>query len=76
MRVSEIMTVAHVPGLFGSGYMDYGRMSRAEIIARAKGLAESEMEKYRRLLATPDDAFEVRIVRGKNVQHLIERLPA
>jgi hypothetical protein len=36
---AEIMTVAAAPGTFGGAYMDYGRLSRAEIIRRTKELA-------------------------------------
>jgi hypothetical protein len=70
--VSEIMTVASAPS--GGGFMDYGRLTRAEIIRRTKDMALSEKAKMEAILATPDNEFKVRIVRGQLVQHLIERL--
>lgn len=73
---SEIMTRATVPGLFGGGYMDYGRLSRAEIIRRTKELAAHEVKKWQQVLATPDDEFDCRVVRGPLKQTLIEELPA
>jgi hypothetical protein len=72
--MSEIMTVAHAKGIFGGGMMDYGRLTRAEIIKRTRDMAASEKAKWEKVLATPDDQFDVRVVRGSRVQHLIERL--
>jgi hypothetical protein len=72
--MSEIMTVAHAKGIFGGGMMDYGRMTRAEIIKRTKDMATCEKEKWEKVLATPDDQFDVRVVRGTQKQELIERL--
>lgn len=74
--MSDIMTVAHAPGISGGGFMDYGRLTRAEIIKRTKEMAASEVAKWEKVLATPDDAFDVRVVRGPLVQRLIERLQA
>lgn len=71
---SEIMTVAHAPGVSGGGYMDYGRLSRAEIIQKTKELAAYEVKKWGKVLDMPDDDFDVRIVRGVHKQHLVERL--
>lgn len=72
--MSEIMTVAHARGIFGGGLMDYGRLTRAEIIRRTREMAASEKEKWEKVLATPDDEFDVRVVRGVHRQALIERL--
>lgn len=72
---SDIMTVASAPGVSGGGYMDYGRLSRAEIIRRTKELAAHEAKKWSAVLSMPDDEFVVRIVRGVHKQALIERLP-
>lgn len=72
--MSEIMTVAHARGVSGGGYMDYGHLTRAEIIQRTKEMAACEKEKWEKVLATPDDEFDVRIVRGSRKQTLIERL--
>lgn len=71
---SEIMTVAAVPGCFGGAYMDYGRLSRAEIIRRTKELAAHEVKKWQEVLDTADDIFDVRVVRGARKMDLIEHL--
>lgn len=72
--MSEIMTVASLPGAFGGGYMDYGRLTRAEIIRRTRVVANAQKEAAEKVLSAPDEAFECKIVRGKIVQKLIERL--
>lgn len=70
----ELMTVAHAPGVSGGGYMVHGRLTRAEIIERTKDLARYEIEKWSKVLATADDAFDVRVVRGVYKQDLVGRL--
>jgi len=72
--MSDIMTVAAVPGCFGGGYMDYGRLSRGEIIRRTKELAAYEVKKWQQVLDTSDDVFDVRVVRGARKMDLIEQL--
>ena len=72
--MSEVMTVASVPGISGGGIMEYGRLTREEIIKRTREMAKSEKEKWEAVLATPDDAFSVRVVRGIHKQTLIKRL--
>lgn len=71
---SDILTVAHAPNVFGGGFMDYGSLSRSEIIRRTKELATHEKDKWEKVLATPDDEFLVRVVRGSRKQELIEEL--
>ncbi len=73
---SEIMTVAAAPGSFGGAYMDYGRLPRAEIIRRTKEVAAHEVKKWGEVLATPDDEFDVRVVRGVHKMALVEKLEA
>lgn len=68
------MTVAAAPGVFGGAYMDYGRLSRAEIIRRTKELAAHEVKKWSEVLETTDDSFDVRVVRGVHRMALIEQL--
>lgn len=70
--MSEIMTVASLRD--SSGFMDYGRLTRAEIIRRTKEVAAQEKAHWKKILAAPDEEFDVRVVRGKLVQHLVERL--
>lgn len=70
--MSDIMTVATAPG--GGGLMEYGRLTRAEIIQKTREMATYEKAKMERIVATPDSEFKVNVVRGRLVQHLIERL--
>ena len=72
--MTDILTVAHAPGVSGGGFMDWGRLSRNEIIKRTKELAAHEIDKWQKVLATPDEAFDCRIVRGVHKQKLIEQL--
>jgi hypothetical protein len=72
--MSEIMTVAHARGIFGGGLMEYGRLTRTEIIKRTREMAASEKEKWEKVLALADEEFDVRVVRGVHKQTLIERL--
>ena len=71
-RMSEIMTVASL--LNDAGLMEYGRLTRAEMIDKLRAMATHQKEKAERILCASDDEFDVRIVRGKIVQHLIKRL--
>jgi hypothetical protein len=68
------MTVASLHGCPGGGWMDYGRLTRVEIIKRARDHAAHQKAQAEQILAAPDDAFDCRIVRGVHVQHLIEKL--
>lgn len=72
--MSEIMTVARLPNVFGAGLMDYGRLTRAEIIAKLRAHAQHEKERAEKILAAADGDFDCCIVRGVHVQRLIERL--
>lgn len=71
---SDILTVARVPGISGAVFMAWDRLSRAEIIKLAKEQAAYEKEKWEKVLATTDDQFECRIVRGLYKQELVEKL--
>ena len=68
----DILTVASLPGV--PGLMDWGRLSRPEIIRRTKEMAAHQKEQAEKLLNAPDDAFNVRVVRGIQKQELIEQL--
>jgi hypothetical protein len=70
--MSEILTVASLKG--GGGFMDWGRLSRAEIIKRTKDCARAEKDKWEKILAADDKDFNVRVVRGSQRQKLIEHL--
>ena len=72
---SEIMTAATAPGVFGGGYMDYGRLTRTEIIRRTRELAAHEIKKWQEVLNTADEDFDVRVIRGARKMELVEHLP-
>ena len=72
--MSDIITVANLPGVFGGGLMERGRVTRAEMIRLTRAFYAREKEKAEKFLSAPDEAFDVRVVRGVYVQHLIERL--
>lgn len=72
--VSEIFTVASLRGHPGSGLMERGRLPRNVIIAHLRAYYLRQKEEAERVLATPDNEIDCRIVRGSIVQHLIERL--
>lgn len=68
----DILTAASLPGV--PGFMDWGRLSRAEIIKRTREVAAHNKEQAEKLLSAPDDAFDVRVVEGVQKMKLIERL--
>lgn len=68
----DILTVASLPGV--PGLADWGRLSRAEIIRRTREMAAYNKEQAEKLLAAPDEAFNVRVVKGARKMKLIERL--
>jgi hypothetical protein len=70
--MSEIMTDIGLPG--AGGIMEYGRKTRAEMVALFREKAAHDKADAERVLAAADDEFKVRVVRGIHVQHLIERL--
>lgn len=70
--MTRILTVASIPGT--PGLMDWGRLSRAEIIKRTREMAAHQKEQAERLLSAADDAFDVRVVEGVHKMRLIERL--
>jgi hypothetical protein len=72
--MTDIMTVARVPGVPGGGYMDRGRLTRDEIIKKTREMAASEVDRWSRVLATPNADFDVRVVRGVFKQKLVEKL--
>ena len=57
-----------------AGLMEYGRLTRAEMIERLRAHAKHEKDKADAILKASDEDFYVRVVRGVHVQHLIEKL--
>jgi hypothetical protein len=72
--MSEIFTGVKLPGNKDPGLSDYGKKTREEMIALYRSYAAYSKECAERVLAAPDDAFEVRIYRGSHVQHLVKVL--
>ena len=59
------MTGIHLPSLGqGSGWQEYGRQSRAHMIARLKRNAEIAKEEAERILDAPDEEFVVETYLG------------
>lgn len=50
------------------GYMDYGRKSRAEMIASYRRIYQHQLEEAQRALAVPDDELVVTTFLGVHVQ--------
>lgn len=75
--MSEKMTRIRVPGTKDGryGYLAWGEVSREEVIRSFRAYADSLREKVARIDATPDEAFEVDVVRGSVVQKHIRSLP-
>jgi hypothetical protein len=72
--MSDIMTDCGLPGVFGGGFMMHGRVSRAQMIKETRDYWRAQAETANKILNAPNNAFRVRVVRGKFVQHLIEEL--
>lgn len=70
----DLLTEASAPS--GGGFADWGRLTRDEIIRRTKELATYEVEKWSKVLATPDDDFDCRIIEGVHKRRLVMKLPA
>lgn len=70
--MSELLTVASLPRQ--AGLMMRGRLTRAEMIARLRAYASYQKESAEAILNARDEDFDVRIVRGVHVQHLVEKL--
>ena len=74
--MSDLLTRVRVYGKAHNrhGYMVWGRVSREKAIAEAKRYAQSQLEKAQDILNTPDDEFDVAIIRGPRKQKLVEQI--
>jgi len=73
--MSDILTSARVKGLpNGAGLMDWGRKSRAEMIAALRRHHQYNADIAAQVLAAKDEDIEVWIVRGSVVQHRVKEL--
>lgn len=72
--MSEKMTSINLPGGLGAGWQDWGEHSADEMIAQYRQHAERMKAEAEEVLAASDEDFQVRLVRGPIVQHLIREL--
>lgn len=74
--MSELLTVCTMPRGADSnyGFAHWGRMTRAEAVAKTREQAERDLAAIQLFLNTPVDELDVRIVRGPNAQKLVEVL--
>jgi hypothetical protein len=73
--MSEILTYIGLRSLrSGHGIGEWGRKTRAEMIALYRHHAELDKAAAERILAASDDEFRVRVVRGVRVRQLVEEL--
>ncbi len=69
------MTTVTVEGApMGTGLMEYGRVSRAEMIAKLRRVAQWNADNARRILEAPDEAFKVITHTGIHVQRNVEEV--
>lgn len=62
------MTGIHLPSLgTGSGWAEYGRKTRAEMIHKLRRRAQIQKEEAERILSAADEEFEVATYLGVNV---------
>ena len=57
-----------------SGLLDWGELTRAEMISQAREHAKLLETQARTIIEADDDDFEVCVVRGSIVQRLIRKL--
>jgi len=73
--MSDTLTRITLPGSPGNcGFMDWGRKTVDEMIATIRRNAERDKKEAEAVLAAPDDAFQVDVVRGSIVQHHVKEL--
>jgi hypothetical protein len=70
--MSEILTNCHLRG--AGGLDEWGRFTRAEIIAKTRDMARYEKEKAEKILAARDEDFECKIILGPLRRKLVEHL--
>jgi hypothetical protein len=71
--MSDLFTSIRLPNS-RYGFNDRGRKTTKEMIANARVRAKREKEMAELVLNSPDEAFQIDIVRGLYVRHHIETL--
>jgi len=72
--MSDILTRLKLPNSPYCGVMLYGRKTAEEMIAHARCDAQSMKMQAEACLNAPDCAFEICVVRGSVVQHLVSTI--
>jgi len=72
--MSEKMTTIHLPKCSWAGFMDYGEVDVATMIATVKRDAAREIAELQKVLDADPSEFAVEVVRGKIVQHHVKTL--
>ena len=68
--MSDILTRIGIPGARnGWGLMDWGRLSATEMIAQYRAHIDHLREQVALADATPDEGFQIDVIRGNCVQH-------
>lgn len=70
--MAERMTTIRVRGDRGHTWSEYGRKTRAEMIAEYRRIAQQDLEQAQKVLDTPDEGFEVQTHTGVIVKRNIE----
>lgn len=72
--MSDIPTVITLPGYPGSGFMEYGRLDRNAMILKLKTKALQDRAVADKIIHALNEQFDVKIVRGSILQHLVKQL--
>ena len=73
--MNNILTRIQPKGMrSGAGLMDWGRHTRPEMLKKLREYHTRQKEIAEKVLGMGDDDFDVDIVRGPQVQHLVEKL--
>lgn len=72
--MAERMTTIRVRDDRMHSWSEYGRKTRAEMIAEYRRIAQRDLEQAQKVLSTPDDGFEVHTHTGVIVRHNIEEV--
>ena len=70
--MSEKMTVISLPGCDWPGFMDYGEVNAAKLIADVQKHAANEIQQLQQVVDADLKDFRIELVRGKVVQRRIK----
>ncbi len=72
--MSDRLTEASVPSMFGTGLAMQGRLTRADMINDYRAYWTRQLERAQAVLATPDDQIKVATYIGPYARHKYEEL--